>query len=1467
MLMYYVETYYLPYLHVKMSSGRLAAEVVMELKTLSAVFGLLEGNRINPSGKTFQANFIDMICAFTLTVVLPQYVDYRRNRADIVDVIGKIVAKSVETYGASIDPSITTILASLKELIADKEAVNNFIRLLISATVSSAYFTSWPRTVSSMRTLCEQDEWYKQLPNAQAVFNSFMLLLATTSIVLPSLLLQNATRQTFTAPKIDSITEAGTRCFFIASVRLVQSTLQLETLYDDITTWTTCPKILFGNDEFVVSFGPQALEVQDGFSRWLIATTRDNRMSDGPQVPLIAQLFGKGASLYLVKSLGSVVALVNVALTAWSRATTPGPLKTLRGDLGLLSHSLAIIGAATGFISNSSIVSLEASTITVLDMVSSAMGPLSVAFAVAGIIVLIVSDITPQYPADSSTRFIEGFVKNAGLYMENIAADYFRAIPAGDTVTASLEGISLKQGSGYVSIAQSQLDPAKVFVELAKQFSYLPGASFNLDTDANGLTTIWTFATTSATKLWLGVDETGSVVVLPTLSQIESNLKGDTNPADPAVYAKHVRQRQWEFVGLEKGSCVEIRDVSYLKSSTYTIRSAYTNGYLSVDKNGRPSLDSSPAKWVCEMQPLAPGRLAYFPDSWILYTTSRDESIAPIMDFPGSQPLVWSISPPLPLGLHLETHPPDGGRIYVLPGRTPAHIPLTTYTVNASIVINGQRFVQVATVNIEVRNAPGILLQGRSHVLGTTFIPSDKKTSMAAASNILPQSDKDILSSFPSIVSPVAVGDAIHPVASATQVDPGLFSYMQLPVAFEEHPVTQMVVNFLVRTMPIPSYRGKVAAVGSYPAFDLDRIFTYPPYLDTVTSWNYVAYCEALVVKAIWNRNDFIRSSINLNKTNDYLATLTTVFYNSAADFYTAYLRKHFSLKPSLSLVQAYREALLNSGWRSIRKAEQAQGTWAHPSLEMYLHFVRCLACGMSESDIDDIYHNLTTVEPRLNPGGFADITPTTWRQYKGWVFLGQFDGHQVDPTALDRTGTNRNYVNYRQTRHYVRDSKFMRYPDSSCFAGNTLVVMADDSLRRIDSIKKGDFVKSMKADTGEELKREVAFVSTPRRGKRSLFSVDGSEWLVTGTHPIIQKQDRSFIVSFVDRNSAKAANPTWLAYPSSSVSHGTVHPHMITQHPAHASRADDVLYDLLFDSTDASDLGLHCYTATDGRVSMLVASEAPAAHVFPPMTALVAGLLSSAASIWTSLHALSKMIEKYWIWMGWWIAVGGEAYTMTRKRVVGDKGGAMPTMSDILWSPPEFEQEVADAVETVIGTLGLKLLSDIGCGWRYADDEAFRTQNVLVAQMLHFGDVDFASKFANPGLLKIVLNGIPFNISEKIIVRNGSCLLSFICVADIGQPDNAAISVSVANASGDVLVGRVTLLDTRNPSFVTLWDEHHSSAMGSLMIRLCKVGKAGLFAVEGWNLGTSVAFGQVLGSILGKKITQYCEFEGNAFT
>ncbi|KAJ3511778.1 hypothetical protein NLJ89_g3898 [Agrocybe chaxingu] len=168
MLMYYIKTYYLPYLHVKMSSGRLEAEVNMEL-------------------------------------CWQDYLDYQRNRIEIVDVIGKIVKKFVDTYGASIDPSTTTTLASLT---MDKGVVKNFMAFLTSAMATSRHFGAcqWPGHIQ--------------------------------------LLVQDASS-------------------------------------------TTSTQMLFG-DEFVGSFGPQALELHYRFSCWLIGTTKDDVISDGPQIPLIA---------------------------------------------------------------------------------------------------------------------------------------------------------------------------------------------------------------------------------------------------------------------------------------------------------------------------------------------------------------------------------------------------------------------------------------------------------------------------------------------------------------------------------------------------------------------------------------------------------------------------------------------------------------------------------------------------------------------------------------------------------------------------------------------------------------------------------------------------------------------------------------------------------------------------------------------------------------------------------------------------------------------------------------------------------------------------------------------------------------------------------------------------------------------------------------------------------------------------
>lgn len=241
----------------------------------------------------------------------------------------------------------------------------------------------------------------------------------------------------------------------------------------------------------------------------------------------------------------------------------------------------------------------------------------------------------------------------------------------------------------------------------------------------------------------------------------------------------------------------------------------------------------------------------------------------------------------------------------------------------------------------------------------------------------------------------------------------------------------------------------------------------------------------------------------DIDAVNAALNDLSNTFFQNGPAFYSAYIRQRFNVSPSPVTAQKYAGLLLDSPWRALRQIEQNQGTWNNASLEMFEHFLKYQICGATDNDINNVYVQLTTTEPKLNAGGFADISPPTWKNYRGWVASGAFDGPMVPLQNVDAKGfiifpvppsrfPSSRVIETSAADSYIGHAGFRKPENSgSCFSGNALVVMSDGSLKRIDQILSGDVVLS--SGPGKPaISRTVAFVSTPNRGQRSLYSIDG---------------------------------------------------------------------------------------------------------------------------------------------------------------------------------------------------------------------------------------------------------------------------------------------------------------------------------------------------------------------------------------
>ncbi|KAJ3514038.1 hypothetical protein NLJ89_g2607 [Agrocybe chaxingu] len=716
MLFYYTQTYYLPFLQSKMASSTLSAEISNELKAYGATLGILESNGSTANGNSFQAAFNDMIQAFTLTTILPQYMDAEGNKTDYISYLDAIMEQFLKTYATSGDPDIQEYVADITALRGDRQAIELFMNLLISVSRTTAASLSWASLVEKMRVLADADGYYSKLARGAGMLGSFLMLACVVSLVMvfrPGKGWASMTdlQRAYTVTSALSI-------FVFALVKIAQRGARIINFWSDLGTAANRMKVLLaGNEELINAIGPASKDAQSTFTRWLTRTTKESMEMDASEAAPFMKYFGRNASEFLARTAGIVLGLVNIALAAWTIATTSDPLEKDMAILNIVSGGLAILGIAAGWIASSiALTSIEAGLIAgvmvgVLEFAAAVLGPLSLAFAVAGMIVMIVMMFRHQDPPDPLKDFAEGQAKDIGLYMpKKTQIDYFNVIPPNGPLGISHDGLVLMNGTKYVQISALKVGPGGPIsapVVLSGAITYKPDVCLNVQTDSKGFTRIWTPTTDANGKtraqVCLSVDDSSQIIALPPPSKTRKDDKGNTIPADPVVYAKLVKQQQWIFDCTQKGASVMVEDASYVTTAGFTIRSAATNSYLTVDAQAtRVQLAGSPQEWICRMESIGPSGFSYAGSPWTIYTDSRDELIAAQMDSPGSEPLTWTIKPTLPAGLEIRSD----GSIAIMANKIAAKSPKTIYTVTASITINGNKYAQSADVTIEVAVPP-----------------------------------------------------------------------------------------------------------------------------------------------------------------------------------------------------------------------------------------------------------------------------------------------------------------------------------------------------------------------------------------------------------------------------------------------------------------------------------------------------------------------------------------------------------------------------------------------------------------------------------------------------------------------------------------------------------------------------------------------------------------------------------------
>ncbi|KAJ4362083.1 hypothetical protein N0V83_011025 [Neocucurbitaria cava] len=1292
-LYWWCENYYLPNLIAQSANGSLSASVSRTLKKLTLIFGILENGQQNPNGKSFTEAFNDLIRLFQMSTIIPQFVDADAASEDLDSIEKEMLQQFYTDNIGSSDPQVVAEAQRAQQLATNDFLRKNFFNSLATSMRLGGSLGSWAAIAQLNQNFLNQAGWYQKLANAADLGATFMRASCVALLVLPMINKFGGGWSAMSPEQKTSwvITAAALGLTFF--IKGVQGGLRLFYFWDDLAGFTQTMKAFMGFKSVLTELPGAAEATENTFAQWFLRGSRETMEITGDEVSLGMKIFGRSAGEFLTNSVGAILAGVNIVMSAIDLAKTTDPLQKTMDSLFIVSSGLQLLAIGANWIVTAAIVTDELA-VSILSTVAAVAGPLAIAFAVAGLVIMIVMACLEKDPPNPVQDFVDKHVAPAGLKLDyGTAIDYFNVVPSDATAT-SLNGISF-QAQAFSSLSAAvlqlgaQLDPQVVEygINPGSAISYLPDTCWNIKTDSNGITTIWTYfmdPVKGQQPLCLTETTDGQLHALPPPSKTTKDANGNDVPVDATVYAQQLSMQQWTFKTLAEATTTTRTDgtntttfvtsakFSALRGSKFLTLKIQTDGttviVLDTVDNSKSTLQypqGDPLRataWTLTLQSMSPSSFAYIQQSWQLNTNQKDEQNAVMFTGSTSGPLSWEITPALPSFLQLSS---SDGTIKQAPGVAPTVMQATVYTVTASIVIIGKGYSKATTVTITVSDA-------------TTTTPSDE--------SILLSLDQD--ATFASGVAPE--NGAVRSRFAASNQTPSTIA-MQIPsggaaidaASTEDVPdFAQLQHNFNAFQKKAPSFFGwqQPGAVA------LNQHYTANAAIARMQnsvggSWE--------KVMGLFNTDHVSFESIYFPSpmANPPSGTNDPLDYGGAAQAFVAQcIYNGDGYAQAQCSLQEYEQSIQNLDWIAYKRATQANGGWANQSYEMYFHFLKLSALGATQDGITNLYNSITG-DHGLVAGDFSDITPSTWMQYTGYLYNRLVTGNSP--------------------------------PSGCCFPAGTQIVLADGKeTTAIENVVPGMRVLSP-TRTDPLAARSVQSLSRPKRDGRALYIFhDGlGEVRFTATHPIFLRYDGGDempVLGFVDVGEALSVNSLWTAFrletlPAVALVQSAAAPLL-----GGKDDEDELLYDLVLESpasqSKTSDVSVFVISQPGSRKRLQVCSEAPDVSALPALTRFVLAFLEAVGSRADAARFFPDGLR-----------LGGLDYLRRVQTHRAAAATAVSTSTSLLHETSRFGKNISletalsvigssthdaqylmDASEALASALGLGLQCHLDNGWQF---------------------------------------------------------------------------------------------------------------------------------------------------------------------
>ncbi|KAI8298950.1 Jerky protein-like protein-like [Colletotrichum sp. SAR11_240] len=461
-LYWYCENYFLPVLIAQSADGSLSASVARTMKKLTLIFGVLENGQQNPNGKSFTEAFNDLVRLFQMSSIIPQFVDPNTTSGDLDSLEKEMLQQFYHDNISSSDPNVVQEAQNAQQLAADDTLRRNFFNSLATSMAFGGSLGSWATIAQLNQEFLDAAGWYKKLVNAAGLTSTFLRTSCIAFMIMPML---NAFGgwggMSATQKATWAITAADLGLTFL--VKTIQGALRLYYFWDDLGSFAPRLKALFGFGKFVENLPDAAAETQNIFAQWFIRGNRELRdmggegLLEAQEVTTGMKIFGRSAGEFLTNCVGAVLAGVNIVMSAINLAKTSDPLEKAMDSLMIASGGLQLLAIGANWAVTAEIVTSDLA-VSIFETVAAVAGPLAIAAAFAGLVIVIVMAFTDSTPPNPVQDFVDKYAEPAGLKMDfDTAIDYLNVVPP-DSSATSLNGISFEaQLTGSSSPSAIQL--------------------------------------------------------------------------------------------------------------------------------------------------------------------------------------------------------------------------------------------------------------------------------------------------------------------------------------------------------------------------------------------------------------------------------------------------------------------------------------------------------------------------------------------------------------------------------------------------------------------------------------------------------------------------------------------------------------------------------------------------------------------------------------------------------------------------------------------------------------------------------------------------------------------------------------------------------------------------------------------------------------------------------------------------